>query len=174
MSGRTSALAVQDMLDSLQLVVSCVTASVLGVSGGYRPSPTPLSLGFVDRGPARLAGDRPLTLSIDLRYSIIHEVKARAEARWHTNVGAYMYALRTNDQSEIVTWHWHPGIPNTPVEPHLHLGPAAHVGYDALHRAHLPTGVVSVADIVRCAITEFGVEPRRADWQAVIERATSV
>lgn len=35
---------------------------------------------------------------------------------------------------------------------------------------HIPTGFVTLADIVRLLIAEFGVEPRRSDWQRVLDR----
>lgn len=159
------------MLDDFQLLVSCVAPGVLGVVGGYRVAPHPHSLGFVDSSSARLAGDRHLALSIDFRYVLNQHPAARSDLRWSNDIVAYMYALRTSAGVELVTWHWHPGVPNTPPNPHLHLGPAARIGTEGLHRAHLPTGIVTVADIVRCAITKFRVEPLRGDWQAILHRA---
>ena len=40
---------------------------------------------------------------------------------------------------------------------------------DELTRAHLPTGGVTLAAFLRMAIRDFGVEPRRDDWQNVLE-----
>jgi hypothetical protein len=37
-------------------------------------------------------------------------------------------------------------------------------------RAHLSTGPVALEDILRLVITEFGVTPRRADWDTVLQR----
>ena len=37
-------------------------------------------------------------------------------------------------------------------------------------RMHLPTGQVAIEDVIRLAIVEFGVRPRRADWAAVLAR----
>jgi hypothetical protein len=34
---------------------------------------------------------------------------------------------------------------------------------------HLPTGFITLADIVRLLIDEFGVEPLRADWRDVLD-----
>jgi hypothetical protein len=36
---------------------------------------------------------------------------------------------------------------------------------------HLPTGPVSLADVVRLLIMEFDVAPRRPDWQAILRAA---
>jgi hypothetical protein len=34
-----------------------------------------------------------------------------------------------------------------------------------LHRAHIPTGIISLPAVIRLAISEFGVTPLRDDWQ---------
>jgi hypothetical protein len=36
------------------------------------------------------------------------------------------------------------------------------------HKIHVPTGEVSLVDVVRLAITELGVEPRREDWESIL------
>ena len=59
--------------------------------------------------------------------------------------------------------------------PHLHLsgrlppldpGPATEPA--ALGEIRLPTGFVTLADVVWLLITEFGIAPRRADWEAIL------
>jgi len=53
--------------------------------------------------------------------------------------------------------------------PHLHLEAGAGVQRAELTQAHLPTGSVTLAAFLRMAIRDFGVEPRRDDWQNVLE-----
>ncbi len=37
-----------------------------------------------------------------------------------------------------------------------------------LSNLHIPTGHVTISDIVRFLIAEVGVEPRRSDWMNVL------
>jgi hypothetical protein len=60
--------------------------------------------------------------------------------------------------------------------PHLHIGPALLGDQDVLrpkdlHHAHIPTERVSLEAIVRLAITEFGVTPIKAGWEALLEQS---
>lgn len=95
-------------------------------------------------------------------------------------IEAYDYEISDRDGHEILTYHWHPEGVSPVTEPHLHLsgrlrpldlGPRdAPV---ALGEMHLPTGVVTLAQVVQLLITEFGVEPRREDWGTVLRAADS-
>ncbi|HEY7034197.1 MAG TPA: hypothetical protein VH482_22855 [Thermomicrobiales bacterium] len=63
--------------------------------------------------------------------------------------------------------------------PHLHIGRAMTAGQSAIrprdiHKAHIPTGYVSLPAVVRLAIAEFGVTPLRANWEEILRRAESV
>jgi hypothetical protein len=73
-----------------------------------------------------------------------------------------------NDR-ELLAYHWNPTGPEQKRFPHLHLSAAAEVGNRALTRAHIPTGEVSLGDVVRLFIEELGVRPRRADWRTVLD-----
>lgn len=48
------------------------------------------------------------------------------------------------------------------------LSPAAHA--PELARAHLPTGRVSIEEVLRMAITKLGVEPLREDGKEFLDR----
>lgn len=37
---------------------------------------------------------------------------------------------------------------------------------------HVPTGLISLSDVVRFAIEELRVRPRRSDWQAILDEAS--
>ena len=169
MPARSPAQAAQEFSETLQLVVSTVTDGVLTIRNGYYPSPKPHALTFADSSTVRMHGDVRLALSVDLRYRLVQNLSTSSRQVWDIEIVSYMYAIRERNRAEIVSWHWHPGIPDIPSFPHLHLGPAAQVGRPEFHRAHLPTGIVTLADVVRSAITDFHVEPRRADWQAILD-----
>ena len=88
----------------------------------------------------------------------------------------YNFDVRDRQGREILFYHW-PPVGRSPIDyPHLHLsgrlapldtGPRdAPIAFGEMH---LPTGgPVTLTDIVRLLITEFGVPPRRADWAAIL------
>jgi len=95
---------------------------------------------------------------------------------WSVRSTAYFCDLVDRDQREILAYHWHPAT-DGPSFPQFHLTgrlPAIGVGPGvtpvALGDMHLPTGHVSFASVVRLLIEEFGIAPRRSDWQAILER----
>lgn len=120
-------------------------------------------------------GLRGVALSTRVEYAITGAEAGRGSHRVSTT--AYAYRILDPDWREILAYHWHPAGGSQVVSPHLHLtsrvrpidlGP----GLDpvALADMHLPTGPVGFADIVRLLITEFGVAPRRDDWEAILSR----
>ncbi len=88
----------------------------------------------------------------------------------------YRYEIQDSLERELLAFHWHPSGRSNVVHPHLHLSgrlPPLDIGPRdapiALGEMHLPTGgLVTLTDVVRLLITEFGVAPRRADWAAVL------
>jgi hypothetical protein len=94
--------------------------------------------------------------------------------RYEIATTGYSYAIRDEFDKEIVAWHWHREQTPEVEFPHLHIGAGALVQRDELHRAHLPTGIVTLAEVVHSAITDFHVEPRRADWQAILDAAANL
>jgi hypothetical protein len=127
-------------------------------------------LSFAAEPWARLQGGVPRFLAIECWYSIVPELPS-GRRRWSVETTAYMYTLFDHDMNEILGYHWHPISRSLIAAPHMHLQAGARVGLQGLLGAHLPTGHVTLAQVVRCLIEELGVEPRRADWGAVLERA---
>lgn len=82
------------------------------------------------------------------------------------------------DGHEIIAYHWHPNQTDpggrVVAFPHLHLRYGAQVGRKQLQKAHLPTGRVAVEDLLRIAITEFGVSPLRNDWEDILGNTQSL
>jgi hypothetical protein len=52
--------------------------------------------------------------------------------------------------------------------PQVHVRALAPEDQATLRRAHLPSPELSFADVVRFAIVELGVEPRRPDWERLL------
>lgn len=92
---------------------------------------------------------------------------------WRVTVTGYSYTIRATDGAEIVSYQWAPTGRSPITYPHLHIGRGATgnvttFGPKGLHRIHFPTRHITIEDILRLAITEFGVEPRRPDWENIL------
>ncbi|MEA2585574.1 MAG: hypothetical protein QOF33_3659 [Thermomicrobiales bacterium] len=93
----------------------------------------------------------------------------------------YFYTFSTPEEREVLSFHWmpHARVNNAVTFPHLHIGPAITAGQTAirprdLHKAHIPTGYVSLPAVVRRAITELGVVPLRPDWHETLTRLGAI
>lgn len=75
------------------------------------------------------------------------------------------------DEVEILSYHWHPSGRSAVTWPHLHLGQAGIGHHATLLAAHMPTGRVALEEVIRLAIVDLGVEPRRRDWPDVIRES---
>jgi hypothetical protein len=158
--------------DVLQNVVSCLVHSPVRRIGGGRGAGEGISLGMGSDEPVLLRGTARLHLSFRLRYRLI-----AAEAQpgsWQAAVIAYQYTLLDQDKREILAFHLHPEGPSHLTTPHIHLGPGAGLLRPELTRAHVPTGPVTLAAVVRLAIVGFSVGPLRSDWDATVRRAEQV
>lgn len=92
---------------------------------------------------------------------------------WDVEVSGYNYTFEVQRPHmaphELIAFHWHPDHNQRVRFPHVHLGYGAGELRHGLDKAHIPTGRLTIADIVRFAITELGVEPMRGDWAEILE-----
>jgi len=87
-------------------------------------------------------------------------------SRFVARSSGYRCELAHADGSMILAYHWHPVGVSPVTWPHLHLaGQVAAIPFD---KAHLPTGPVTLQDVLRFAIVDLGVEPLRPDWRDVL------
>ncbi len=179
MPARTAAEAVSEFLETLSAAVSCVTRRVLDNAGGYYPAEHPHAVYFPGGAVAldmSEYGAPRLTLITSIQYRV--EQPAGTRGQWEVRIVAYEYVVKAADGPELLAYHWHPqrlpglqGPPRTFVTtPHLHLGAGAGVVAPSLHRAHLPTGPISLQEILRLAIRDLGVRSQRPDWDRVLNR----
>jgi hypothetical protein len=151
LAGRNPAEAVRNFVHPLQRTISCISKAVL-LPKGHDPNKIhALTLGE----PVALRGGEGLTLSVSQRYRVVRASGKRGP--WKASTVAYIYALG-NSKGEIIAYHWQP---DTQPEPHLH---ARQLG----KRRHIPSGRVSLEQVIRLGIEEYGVKPIRDDWDAVL------
>lgn len=168
MFGRTAAEAAQNFRDNFQLTLSCITNAVANIGGGYYPATEPHALLVGAEQPVPLTGKARLALSVQLYYRL--EEDPVMHRPWRVTTAGYFYRLEDHDGREVVAYHWHPDERSAVTYPHLHLGAGAQVGRAELLKVHFPTGPIVVGDVVRLAINEFDVRPRRQDWAQILER----
>ena len=84
---------------------------------------------------------------------------------------AYRYHLSLRNGPELLPFHWHPEDFNPVKIPHLHLSAGAQVRFLALAGAHIPTGLVTLQDVLQFAIEDLGVVPLRRDWPEVLRQS---
>jgi hypothetical protein len=182
---RTVAEAVGTYLQSFQQALACVTRTVPGIEARGRDPSLPLHrLALNDGVPALLPGPARVRLGVTEQYRI---EPAEEGSGWRIRTVHYSYGIHDSDRREIVIYHWHPLGAVT--HPHVHighgavptsllmqagLGIAANALRPDLARAHLPTGPVSIEDVLRLAIADFGVRPRRADWETVLRQTSAM
>jgi hypothetical protein len=95
--------------------------------------------------------------------------------QFDARIDSYIYRLLDREHNGIVAYHWHPAGISSVRHPHLHLSNQIRpieLGRNQtplpLADMHLATGIVPLAHVVRMLIEEFGVEPLRDDWDAVL------
>lgn len=189
MSARTPAAAVNAYLETLQHAVSCVTNEVLGVSkGGYGPSPALHKLTFRRADPVPLPSTIGIGLWVEQHYRL---TSGEGRNPWKVQTGAYYYRFSDSEDRELIAYHWHPRVSGASF-PHLHLSYGLvraelldRAGLSAAHNglrpdfagAHLPTRRIALEDVLRTAIEQLGVEPRREhrrDWDTMLQNTRAL
>lgn len=150
--------------------MSCITRATLHAGGPANHAPDLLTVW--------LNGGVPVVLDNRVMLRIVYALDTSTTANPETGdqqlmVAGYDYTLMLRSGQEIVAYQWHPAVPNGVVVPHVHFGPASArpdstVRPGELHKVHFPTGIVSLTEVIRLAIEEFHVEPRRSDWDTIL------
>ena len=166
MPGRTPAQAVNSYMESIQLAVSCVSYAVVNVGGGYYPADRPHTLRLNEDRPIRLGGPARIWLYFQQYYRVAQSETSGNS--WTVAEVGYRYRILDTNHREILAYHWHPIGQSSFISQHLHIGHDAMTAREELHTAHLPTGYVSLPDIIRLLIRDFGATPRRGDWQSIM------
>ncbi len=168
MIGRTPQEAVRAWVDIVQQAFSCVTQARFNVDG-FRPSDLPYDADLNGGLAVPLSAEARLGLIAILRYRIVKVASPRDP--WTIRIVTYHYSLVDSSERDIISYEWHPEGTSWVTWPHIHIGSAMlRDGARLSSRMHLPTGHVAIEEVIRLAIVEFGVRPRRPDWSAVLAR----
>ena len=173
-SARQRRESVRAYQDAIKRLLSCAVQTHITTQA---PSPATaevfsdaLALVLFNGAPAALQGSIPLFLDVSQHF---HVANVDAPRSTRIEVISYIYTFMTRDRVELVSYQWHPHSEGDTDFPHVHIGPAMSrhdsvVRPGEAHKIYLPTGEVSLADVLRLGITELGVEPRREDWDAIL------
>ena len=104
------------------------------------------------------------------QYRISQVPQDREGGPYDVVIVGYQYELEDSQGHEILAYHWHPEGRSQVTRPHLHLGYGARLGRSELQKAHLPTGHVSMGEVLRCLIDHFGVATLRKDWSKILDQ----
>ncbi len=86
----------------------------------------------------------------------------------------YFYIIWSSRQNErIIDWHYHRRR-NGSFQAHLHIRDDADATNHYLINRHIPTGRVSLEDVVRFAIQEMNINSRDANWATVLDQTEAV
>ena len=166
MAGETEAEAVQTFLDPLQQSISCVSSTVLNVRGGYFASNKPHVLTIGSGAPVRLSSEMGVALGGTILYRVVEAPGDHGP--WKVSTAGYLYALEDLHRREYIGYHWHPESRSDETTPHLHVGPAICQEKHLLDKQHVPTGRISLEEVLRFAITALDVKPLRPDWADIL------
>ena len=91
-----------------------------------------------------------------------------SEQSHRVEIAGYNYVVYDSERREVLVYHWHPHGRSVVATPHLHLQQGAEVGRSEVRDAHLPTGFVPLAALLRLLIVDFGVQSQRPDWDEIL------
>lgn len=122
--------------------------------------------------PVSLAAPDPIALRVSQKLRVVRDGESNRRT-WGIALLAYNYVLLAPNGAEICSYQWDTEGVSPITYPHLHIGRGATgnvttFGPRGLHRIHFPTKHISIDDVLRLAITEFGVEPQRPDWENIL------
>jgi hypothetical protein len=163
LAGKTAREALDAFTGPMQRALTCVTYAQVYVRSAQ---PAELQALAVSEDPIALGTtggpDTRLSLSVQQQYQIVrHDDPDRGP--WKVATRGYMYELANANGQELLAYHWHPLGQSRWRGPHLHVSEGRMAGF------HLPSGRVSLEELLRLLLAEVGVRPLRPDWQAVLD-----
>ncbi len=164
----TPARAFNRYAEPLKAVLRCVTDASI-INSAHPTADTGLKFAFFTN-PARLAGS-PYALFLVQYIRIIPDPDQAG--CWRVKTLSYEYNIEVwESRQEVICFHWNGQDLKNP-HPHIHIGWATssngtHLG----PKSHIPSGRISVEDVVRFAVDELGVQPSgpfKTRWRHVVD-----
>jgi hypothetical protein len=165
----------QALVTALNSVTDCVTEQHLVARPQRLESGVAYGVAFGTgmSAPLRARSGASSGLRLDLHHSfVIAEAVPPNDSDRNAVTISYEYRLLDSQETELLVYHWHPGvIARGPDFPHIHVSASLSAQITAtqvqrlpLDKRHVPTGLITLADVVRMLIAEFGVAGRHRDW----------
>jgi hypothetical protein len=151
-------------LDTVNRALNGIAAGRLAVSQRSTDVET-TRLCFVGLDQGRSVSLRgPLEISLAVRQALQIVPTNNPLGLHNVEMVAYQYHVEMAVGRELISFHWNRrAVPPEPSSPHIHLGSVVSAGSavlpDRFDKLHIPGGPVSLAAVVRFAITELDVEP---------------
>ena len=122
--------------------------------------PHVLVLGFGSPVKLKTVNGVDIRLTLSMGFKVV--AVSDELGQWKVHTISYNYQI-SNGNSEILSYHWHPDAHPQIWFPHLHM--------KGKHsKTHLPTGRVSIEEVIRLLIAEFGVKAK-GDWEHILLKA---
>lgn len=133
----------------------------------------------------RLTGGGPIPLGRRSSVKLLIALRSRTDSHGdgHLLTVAYSYWLFDRAGNELMLFQWDPDGSSRVTSPHLHIRaltrlndanlpdePSAKLLMQRLARAHVPTGHITLAQVLRMAIDDLGVEPLESDEAKMRQR----
>lgn len=96
-----------------------------------------------------------------------HLEPLQENGEWRMTTRRYDFTLteRTDRAKLVFGWHWHPASRRSKITyPHVHVPSAA-----AFSTRHIPTGRVSIEDVIMFGFDDLGVTPSHEQAMAIVE-----
>lgn len=177
MDGRTPQEALRSYLEPLRTAIHCISdhrltlieREELKLDKAYT-----IALNSMD--PIALQGEVRLSLRLGQTVRIVRTDLGDPRGPLRVSLIKYFYEVATPDRRAILSFHWTPedigeGIATFP---HLHIGPALLTNQTVvrpkdLHKAHIPTGHISLEAVIHLLIADFHVTPRNPRWREILQ-----
>jgi hypothetical protein len=168
-------------LRALAQVTSCVTNQRPDLSARVFSVDELHTIAFADPAPLQSTRGGQSSLLFDVVH-VFALVKVDP-GQWRVSTRMYQYSLLDHDQTELLVYHWQPGLgfPG-PDYPHLHVSASLRAKINAggqqkdigLDKRHLVTGRVSLESVVRMLLEEFDIKSQRSNWADILDETEAV
>jgi len=119
---------------------------------------------------------KPLPLENGHFLYLVHRVCLRRKERYLTTLEyRYVYQADANNPDSWIVRYEYEREPQAPYRypvTHIHVNatPSAYSGQKPFPDLHLPTGRLTVEDLIRHLVHEQQIAPISPDWEAILER----